>query len=676
MDRTNLIRRLRRRATAVPAALGIALLTAGAAGAQDTAAAPAESTESANIVSYPASFYAESRPSTALDMVKRTPGFTYSAGNQDVRGLTGAIGNVLVDGQLQTSKTVTLDDTLQRLPADQVVRIDIVRAGAGGIDMAGFPVVANVIRRSGAQSQTTIQIEPRIWMDVGAFDGGARLDWSRSAGDLKLSGALAVNSERYDEGGEGRLVRLRPDGTVLDAGDFVGDHDDKSVALNGGVEYRAGSTLYRTNFGYTHQRSDRNELGYLSAFEWFRLEEDADKGEAGLNVEHKFTPALTGKLDALQTYQEKADLAGRIGRLTQTEARAGESNLRGALAYRPSATLGIEAGAEGAFNFLDQTSTLTAANANVRVEERRTQPFVTMNWQIAAPVGLELGARYETSTISQTGDTNSERTFQYFKPRAIAAIDIFDTTQVRLRYERVVKQLDFNDFTASTGQQEGASVAGNARLQPERAWVSEIAVEQRLWPRSTVVLTYTHEAVKETWDYVRITPTTDGKGNVGAGTRDNITADIKIALDPLGIPGGRFEANPQYYMSETVDPFTGKARPISGSKGIRGRASFYLDRPSMDSTFALEYGYGMRSWSYRIDQVSVTAQQRFINVWWEWTPQPGLAIRTTVNAISGRQRDRNRDVYTGPRNVSVVSYREERYLERHPWFVLRVRKTL
>jgi hypothetical protein len=51
-------------------------------------------------------------------------------------------------------------------------------------------------------------------------------------------------------------------------------------------------------------------------------------------------------------------------------------------------------------------------------------------------------------------------------------------------------------------------------------------------------------------------------------------------------------------------------------------------------------------------------------------------VRTTVNAVSGRQRDRNRDVYTGARSLGVLNFREERYLERHPWLSVRIRKTL
>ena len=658
-----------------PAALGAACmaLVPPVASAQTPVSAAAESGDT---VSFPASFFADSRPTTALDMVRRTPGFSYNAGDRNVRGLSGAAGNVVIDGQPQTSKTVSLDETLTRIPASQVARIDIVRAGAGGVEMSGFAVIANVVRVAGARTEATLTLEPRFYGEGSAADGGARVDWSRRAGALLVSVAAEAKSWKLEDGGEGRIVRTNRAGAVIDAGDFTSVMQDRSAALSGAAEYNAGETLYRANFGYSHVRADRDELAYLATLERFTAEEDSDQGEIGANIEHKFTPTLTGRLDALQTFKQRDRLAGRAGRQTTTEAISGESNLRGSLTLRPREGLSFEAGLEGAFNFLDQESTLTTANANVRVEERRAQPYATMNWRVAPKIALELGARYEKSTITQTGDTDAERSFAYFKPRAIAAIDLSSKTQVRLRVEREVKQLDFNDFAASSGASEGSAAAGNASLQPERAWVYEAAIEQKLWDRAVVVLTYTREQIKEVWDYEQVGATTDGRGNIGEGTRDSIVGDIKIALDPLGVRGGRLEYNPQYYLSEAVDPFTGRARPISGYKRWRGRLSLYLDRPEISSTFATEIGVGNRNWTYRIDQVQLLAQHTFVNVWWEWAPRPRLTIRATANAILDRELHRDRDVYIGSRAADVFSFREERFAAPGTIFMLKIRQGL
>jgi hypothetical protein len=84
-------------------ALGLALM--GAVASQAIAGqSPPASEAPPGVIGYPASFFAAMRPDTAYDMVLRVPGFTFDDGSA-VRGLAGAAGNVLIDGQRPPSKT-------------------------------------------------------------------------------------------------------------------------------------------------------------------------------------------------------------------------------------------------------------------------------------------------------------------------------------------------------------------------------------------------------------------------------------------------------------------------------------------------------------------------------------------------------------------------------------------
>ena len=55
-------------------------------------------------------------------MIERLPGFVFDDGSS-VRGFEGAAGNVLIDGQLPTSKTDDLESVLRRIPASQVAHV-------------------------------------------------------------------------------------------------------------------------------------------------------------------------------------------------------------------------------------------------------------------------------------------------------------------------------------------------------------------------------------------------------------------------------------------------------------------------------------------------------------------------------------------------------------------------
>ncbi|OXE37095.1 MAG: hypothetical protein CGW95_03595 [Phenylobacterium zucineum] len=121
------------------AVFALALTMSGAALAGDGA--------EPGVISYSAAFLAETGPNTALDMVQRLPGFTFDKGVV-VRGLEGGGGNVLIDGEPVVSKNDTLDEMLRRIPVGSVLRVDVIRGGAAGIDMRGRTVVANVVRKS------------------------------------------------------------------------------------------------------------------------------------------------------------------------------------------------------------------------------------------------------------------------------------------------------------------------------------------------------------------------------------------------------------------------------------------------------------------------------------------------------------------------------------------------
>jgi outer membrane receptor protein involved in Fe transport len=667
------------------AAFGLALLTLGwpvvdaaAQGAppEPSAVADGEGANSANVTSYQASFFANSRPSTALEMIQRTPAFSFNGGNQNVRGLAGSAGNVLIDGQPQTAKSVTLTESLSRIPAAQVARIDVIRGGAGGIDMLGFPVVANVVRVAGAISQYSAQVEPKSYAENVPIDFVARVDGSRRSGDLLLTGAVEARRMRPVDVGEGYQTRFNSTGRQVDSGEYSGAAGEVTLNANGALEYRHGATLIRSNLGLERREANRQEISRLASLEYFKADEAENDLEVGANVEQRFTPWFTGRVDLLQTLEDKTRTAGRIAQQATTDTLEGESILRGTLVMRPRDTLSFETGVEGAFNFLEQDSTLTTANANVRVEERRAQPFATVNWQVWDPLSLEFGLRYETSTISQTGDTNSERSFSFLKPRAIAAIEIGGKLQLRLRAEKDVRQLNFNDFAASAGATDSTASAGNADLQPERAWVYEAAFEQRLWARSAIVFTYAHEEVEETLDYVPVGLTSDGKGNIGDATRDIYTLDMKVALDPLGLRGGRLEVLPIYYASKGIDPFTHETRSISGTQQWRGRVNLYLDRPEIKSTFGWEAMIGSRDRSWRNDQVQTNLQTVFHTLWGEWQPRPSMRIRLTAFNVGFKLLYRDRFVYAGRRGpVTPLSFVEERKFHRGPAYSIRLRQT-
>src|SRR6201986_1616735 len=83
-------------------------------------ATPALAQQATGVSPFPASYFADSHPSTAYDMLNRLPGFVLDTGNS-ARGFAGTAGNVLIDGARPSAKTDDLQSILKRIPADRVL---------------------------------------------------------------------------------------------------------------------------------------------------------------------------------------------------------------------------------------------------------------------------------------------------------------------------------------------------------------------------------------------------------------------------------------------------------------------------------------------------------------------------------------------------------------------------
>src|SRR5262245_26704376 len=144
--------------------------------AQATAPATAVATSSSDRVAYEAAYFAQYNPQTALDMVNQTPGFALDGG-EDRRGFSGAVGNLLVDGERPSTKSQSLEGILSRIPANQVVRIEVLRGAAVAGDASGQSVLVNIVRVPSAGS--------------GVYSGGFELtsrDVPAPRGEVSYSG--------------------------------------------------------------------------------------------------------------------------------------------------------------------------------------------------------------------------------------------------------------------------------------------------------------------------------------------------------------------------------------------------------------------------------------------------------------------------------------------------------
>jgi TonB dependent receptor/TonB-dependent Receptor Plug Domain len=636
-----------------------------------------------SVLNFPANFFAEAQPSTAYDMILRVPGFTFDAGNADVRGLSGSSGNVLVDGRRPAAKGDTLDAILKRIPAAAVLRIELIRGGATGIDMQGAPLVANVIRKREAAVRGQIEGSFARYGDA-RIAPSFRANVSRRRGDTQSEASIYLYQSIDDEKGRGPRIRINANGTLRETA-IYDEHDGfRGGELSFGHEQVLAGGRLQLNASFKRAR-ERAETDLQFMFPTPMLEkilelETKDNAEIGLGWSRALGKQWAVELTALKRFN-RDDASEHSEDGTDTEdvsakARGGETVVRALLRWQPSDALNIEAGGEAAYNFLDSRSALAVNGvavplpaANVRVAERRAEGFATGTWHPSRTVSVEAGIRVEVSRLVQTGDSSLAKSFVFPKPRLALSWSSGPRTDWRARIERDASQLDFGDFVSSTSLTSSTITAGNADLEPQRVWTASFEWERRFWDEGALVLTARHDWISETSDRIGVFGpgfAFDAPGNIGRGSKTRIDANLSLPLRRLGVAGGLLKVEIGYRWSSVIDPTTGVRRPISREEPVEGAIHFTQDRPAMGFRWGADLILAESDSEYRFNEIRETRVAGRLSVFAEVRPFAHWTLRAFVENFTGRSVERDRFIYGGARSTQPLRYTETRVLATRP----------
>jgi outer membrane receptor protein involved in Fe transport len=666
--------------------------------AQAQESAPVTATAPTGVVSYPAAFFASGQPNTAMEMISRVPGFSFERGDA-VRGFSGAGGNVLIDGERPATKSDDLESLLRRVPASQVERIDVIRGGAPGIDMQGKTVLANVIRKKGDAVTGLISVVSAFVYD-GRKTPGVRLEGARRGNGRTLEGSLVV-AGFYDDGA-GNGPRVYTDGPAPgdDSGrwDVYTEGDGMQAVATAAYELPALGGKLKVNGRLFNEHFWYDEVAYgVGSTPDGLIERDHQKrreGEAGVSYSRDLGPRTRLETIALQSLK-KMDLLVKLQEAAEDfdgalviDRMTGESIGRATVKYQHSPALSMEAGGEGAFNWLDSDASFTMAGddagpANTQVEELRGEVFTQGTWTPSTKLTLEGGLRYEASRISSEADagvgtpsTSKEKTLTFVKPRTVATWSPDENNQFRARFEREVGQLNFDDFVAAV--EAGVVVSGNPDLNPEHAWVSEAAYERRFWNSGSIALTVRHFDISDVIDRAPILTSSgfsDAPANIGEGTRDELSLEVTLPVDRLGLKGGMLRGESTWRRSEVIDPTTGETREISGEHPIDWEAHYTQGLPQWKMTVGFDVFGSLREPFYRFNEVTQIKLRTFVVPWVEWKPRRDISIRADIQNLASRNFNRTREVYDGPRDENPMLFREHQELDNKTSVYVRVRKT-
>ncbi len=662
------------------------------------AAAPAAVTDD-RVTRYDAAYFSQYAPSTALDMVRRVPGFLIEDSDGDVRGFSQAAGNVVLNGSRPSSKSESLGEILARIPASRVVRIEVGSGDLYGSDYVGKSQVLNLILSDSGGVDGNVKVSVgRVFTGwfVPNAEGSVLIKTGSSTINLSAGTGRGGQVEKgYDD------VTLLADGSRIELREKVnrieprnpyfaaswGQKGANGRAVNLNLRYAPSSfSLIQTNHvtpAIGPVRDDNLVQDYHPTS--YEIGGDLARPLGGGTI----------KLVALGNRRENDNFDGNYNRVAGATIGGFEASqisrydeVLGRLSWSKAKLFGFSAefGSEVAYNRLENATKVYVLGPNgartqldlpidsAVVDELRTESYVNLGSQLTKRLRLETRLAFETSDLTVSGDTQAKRNLKYFKPSVTLDWKGPKGWHVQLVGRRTVAQLDFFDFIASAELANDRINGGNADIVPQRTWELRLTIDRPILGKGVVRLEVGHDRVSMLQDRILTPEGFDAPGNIGSGTRSFAAITVDAPLDSLGLKATRFKFSGAIQDHSVRDPITGLIRPWSG---FRPSWSWNaeLRRDLKNWSYGAEIYSEGTSTVYRIDELdSFNNSGPFVLAFVEYRPDKQTTVRLDIENAADTAGLRRRLFFDPDRSAAAPVVEEFRRRDAHVGFSLSINR--
>jgi hypothetical protein len=681
---------------------------------QSTAAAVPSNGAPSRVASYEASYFTQYAPRSALDIARRVPGFQLDLGatqtdlgQVDVRGFAGTAGNVVFNGARPSSKAEALDVTLARIPAQQVIRVEVGPGDLYGSDYAGKSQVLNVIlsAESGIDGNVTAAGTRRYTGYVNTDISGSAV-LRRGPSTFNLSAGTGRN--RQLEEGTDTLIDVST-GEQIEFRRKYNSYFNRDPYISGSWALERGSDdAYRLNARWQPSRFDLTQRNRVTTADGQRddsLEQHFRNPfiEMGGDVTRPLAGgaiklvglATRRKRDDTETYLLRdgllADDASVIGGFEQSiEAKRNETIGRLSWTRSNLASFSFEVGAEAAVNTLDSMVEFSEFDEDgelvridlplddATVKEKRGEVYVSVGRNITPQIRIDGGVNYEFSNLKVRGDTSADRTLKFLKPNLSIDWRPGNGWHGRLSVRRTVAQLDFYDFISVAELSTDRVNAGNENLEPQRTWEFRLTAEHPLLGDGLIKLDLGHDRVSMLQDRILIFDDEgngfDAPGNLGTGKRSFAELTVDAPLGKLW-SGLRAKFTGTLQRTRVEDPISGEKRKFSG---YFPNWEWRIDVRRDAGKFS--YGFVVNDYQhftfYRTDEFDTNFNGGpYGTAFLEYRPTPRTSITFDVDNLFATSGNRSRRLFRPNRADAEDIIDELRERNRHRSFGLTLKQS-
>ena len=551
---------------------------------------------------YGVNFFQQFEPTSVGDMLKRTPGISFSSdvGEYDapqMRGLGAGYTQVLINGRKVPSTGSDRAVFVDRIPAEMVKSIQIIRSPSADQDSQGVGGTINIILKDGASFEGGSVRLGALRYDDDEIRNSAAVSYTGNTNDMNWNVA-ATFQERYTP----KLKferRFEPDGTQTEdeREDDVRDSDD--ITLSGNVTFMLddeSSLQFSGSFVSTEREERQTEILYEVEDGEFSLDEltsdsvDIEEDSFILGVVYDTyigvdtyweTSVNYSKIESVEDVvvleRGSEDDPWEFDVIEDLDTDDTEILFNTSITHTLSNDIELKTGIQAStkerneslieFNVDSETGEIEDIDlAQIyQVDEDRIDGFFLGKIPFENDATLELGVRVEhTKRDISADDLSEDASNTHVNPSLHYSKKFGDYNTFRFSLAKTIRRPDFQQLSPTIQfdePEDGDAKQGNPQLEDEVSYGLDIGFEKAFSTRGIIGVNAFYRDVKDVIEDVGVGVAPGGGilfsyNNAGDGSIWGLEMDLNM---PLSSNTGLF-ANLTLLDSEIIDQFTGKER--------------------------------------------------------------------------------------------------------------------
>lgn len=558
------------------------------------------------VLSYGLDYFQRFEPISVGEMLKRVPGATFTSDvleydQVQFRGLPAGYTQVLINGRRAPGGEADRSFFVDRIPAELVEKIEIVRSPRADQPSDGVAGTLNIVTKeaasfnggflkAGALINKDGKVRPSL---AGAYAGKLGDDttfWTALNYQERRNPKKKL-SLRFSDLTDGPFDQTNPEFDNLEQQDDTRDGSDLSGSAE--IQTRIGTDgFFRVQGFFVDTKRNEDETSVTL--------EGADLDFDGVEVQQERIKQ--------QTYAITADSRIPLGETLDLGLAGGWNGYRGravatTLVGENEADLDdLELDDETSIRVKDDEYTGTAflaldgetvklkggidllhkrrnglndgdfLSGEFNIRERRYDPYLRATFEPNPQLSIDAGLRYEMTRRSISGEAVPTVRYNTNQLNPSLHVKFAPNTadQFRASVARTVRRPNYDDispFAQEESPGDDDTTLGNPTLRNERAWGIDVGYERRLSGRGILGINLFYRTIDDLIELTALGDNPDNPDgqlftpiNVGKGKTWGVEIDFSAPLTVLGLPDTGLFANYTYLDSSVRDPFTDEKR--------------------------------------------------------------------------------------------------------------------